>query len=114
MPGVVTWFRVYAAAMAVMYVLVVAAGVFFALAPAEWLEAEEGENIVLGIIFIGVGLPCAALYAAGLFLPPRPWVWVYDLVLIAIGFGSCCILPASVALLVFWIRPETKAYFNRL
>ena len=41
--------------------------------------------------------------AAAIFLPPRPWVWIYDLVLIAIGFMSCCILPFSVALLIFWL-----------
>ena len=114
MPPVLTWFRVYSGAMAALYALVVVLGIFFAVAPAAWLEMEPGENYVIAIICIAVGIPFVAAFLAPFFLAPRPWVWVYDLVLIAIGFGSCCILPASVALLVFWIRPDVKAYFNRL
>jgi len=26
---------------------------------------------------------------------------------------SCCILPAAVPLLIYWVKPETKAWFNR-
>jgi hypothetical protein len=36
------------------------------------------------------------------------------LVLICIGFMSICVLPASIALLVFWIRENIKRYYGLL
>lgn len=113
-PPVLMWFKIYSAAMAVLYVFVVLLGLFFAFAPADWLELRQGEAFFYAVICVVIGLPFIGAFAAALFLPPKPWVWIYDLVLIAIGFGSCCILPASVALLVFWIKPETKAHFHRV
>ena len=44
---------------------------------------------------------------------PRPWLWVYDLVIICIGFTSLCTLPGCIALLIYWLKLETKAYFGR-
>jgi MFS family permease len=113
-PPVVTWFKVYAGAMTALYALVVIVGGALAFVSADWLEMNPGEKFFLSVICIVSGIPFTAAFLAAVFLPPKPWVWIYNLVLIAIGFGSCCILPASVALLLFWIRPETKAYFNRL
>lgn len=113
MPGAVTWFKVYAGAMALLYLFVIAAGGLFLLNP-DWLESEEFEAKLMAVMFIGIGVPLAAIFAAAIFLPPKPWVWIYDLVLIAIGFMSCCILPFSVALLIFWLKPDVKAYFNRV
>lgn len=112
-PPVVMWFKVYAAALALLYALCVIGGIALLIIPPDWLDSERGELVFPGIIFVVMGLPFCALFVAGIFLPPRPWVWIFDLVLIAIGFGSCCILPASIALLIFWIRPETRAYFGR-
>ena len=113
MPRPVFWFKVYAALMAAMYVFVIVLGGLFLLNP-DWLEEEDFEARMMGVIFIGMGIPLAALFAAGVFLPSRSWVWVYDLVLIAIGFMSCCTLPFSIALLIFWLKPEVKAFFNRV
>lgn len=112
-PPVVMWFRIYAAALALLYVLVTVGGVALLFIPPEWLDSERDEMVFMGIVFAVMGLPFAAVFIAGIFLPPRPWVWIYDLILIAIGFGSCCILPASIALLIFWIKPETRTYFGR-
>ncbi len=113
MPAVVTWFKVYAGAMALLYLFVIAAGGLFLINPG-WLEEESFEARMMGVLFVGMGIPLMAIFGAALFLPPRSWVWVYDLVLIAIGFMSCCILPFSIALLIFWLKPEVKAYFNRV
>jgi MFS family permease len=113
-PPVVKWFRIYAAALAVLYLLTTVFGVAFMFFPAEWFEGEDIHPGFMGLIIAACSLPFALVFAVALFLQPKPWVWIYDIVLIAVGFGSCCILPASVALLIFWIKPETKAYFNRI
>jgi hypothetical protein len=112
-PAVVMWFRIYAAAMALLYLFCTIAGIALFFIPPDWLDSERDEMLFMGTIFAIMGFPFFAVFAAGIFLPRRPWVWIYDLVLIAVGFGSCCILPASVALLIFWIKPETRAYFGR-
>lgn len=48
-----------------------------------------------------------------LVLGPWPWLWTYDLVIICLGMTSTCILPASIPLLIFWLKPETKRYFGK-
>ena len=52
------------------------------------------------------------VFAVAPFLPRRKWVWIYDLVVICLGMTSCCTLPVCIALLIFWIRPETRQFFG--
>ncbi|HUP43957.1 MAG TPA: hypothetical protein VM779_00450 [Thermoanaerobaculia bacterium] len=109
-PPVVTWFKVYAGIMCLLYLLVIAGGMFFLLFP----DATDGEDAwIAGIIFFAIGLPLLVTFGASLFLPPKPWVWIYDIVLICLGFTSCLTLPFCIALLIFWLKPETKVYFGR-
>jgi hypothetical protein len=112
-PPVLWWQQAYCGAMTLLYVAVVV-GVL-ALFWAEWADAEmsAAELLVFGGMVLALGLALAGAFAASFFLPRRPWVWVYHLVLIAIGMTSACCLPVTVPLLVFWIRPEVKAYFGR-
>ena len=59
------------------------------------------------------GQLCGA-FAAPLFMPREKWVWIFDLVLICFGFTTCCLIPACIPLLIFWLKPEAKAWFNAL
>jgi MFS family permease len=111
-PPVVTWYRVYAGLMAAMYLLVLVGGVTVPLwAPPEELEDDPPPWAVASIVGC-VSLPFAAAFLAAFFLPVKPWAWIYHLVLICVGFTSACCIVASVPLLIFWIKPETKAYFG--
>ena len=69
--------------------------------PTEFLG---GLYIALGIIFM---IPPLVAF----FLPKRPWAWVYHLVMICLGMTGCTIV-ASIPLIIFWIKPEVKQYFN--
>lgn len=81
---------------------------------AGWPPKDEPWTIlVYGLVLVAVGAPLLAAYAAGLFLPPRPWSWVAHLVLIAIGLTSCCTMPAAIPLLVAWLKPDLRAWFGR-
>lgn len=116
-PGVVSWFFVYCAAMSVLYLAVSAAGaaiVFFRQSIGE-LDPDVGSGFWLayGVMFLVLGGGLLVLFAVAPFLPRRPWVWVYDIVLICLGMTSACCLPASVPLLIFWIKPGAKAWFGR-
>jgi hypothetical protein len=76
-------------------------------------QMSRGVMMGYGVVLIVLGMGLSAAFAAGIFLPPQPWVWVYGIVLISIGFMSACCLPFCVAMLIFWLKPETKAYFGR-
>lgn len=110
-PGVLTWFKVYCVIMCLMYLAVVALGVMFLTMNLDQ-DMEESENQITGIIFIAIGLLLFAVCLLPMLLRPRPWLWVYDLVLICLGLTSICFWPISIPLLIYWLKPETKAYFK--
>lgn len=112
-PKIWPWYVAYCIALALVYFLLLVGGIvlvfFFDLLPPEekiGLSFAAVFSIVLGLVF-------AAAFAAGPFLPKKPWVWIYGIVLICIGMTSACCLPASIPLLIFWIKPETKIFFGR-
>ena len=111
-PAVWNWYAAYCVAMALMYLLCVVLGLAFILGDPAELEMDAGGARVMGALFVGMGLVLAALFGAGPLLPRRSWAWVFGLVLIVIGMGSMCCLPATVPLLIWWIKPETKAYYK--
>ena len=115
-PAVVPWFKVYASAMALLYVFCLLAGIAMFFIPDAALEDADFPpefRIAYGAMLIVMGGGLAAIFAVGVFAPPRSWVWVFDIVLIAIGMTSCCCMPVSIPLLIYWIKPEVKTYFGR-
>jgi MFS family permease len=112
-PAVLLWFKIYTGALTALYVLcVLASPVLFVLGMRTHSD-DRFVALVYSVILLAIGVPLAVACALPFFLPRKPWVWVYNLVIICIGMTSCCILPASVALLVYWIRPDLKLWFNR-
>jgi len=114
-PPVVFWYRMYAAAMALLYAAVTVGGlamIFFRDELADQATPVE-EIVITGVILIAMGGLFFVIFALGTFLPPRPWAWILGIVLIGVGMTSCCCLPASIPLLVFWLKPEAQAYFGR-
>ena len=68
---------------------------------------------ILGGVYAAFGLVFAGAFAVGLLMPRKPWAWIYGIVLIALGMTSACCIPATIPLLIFWIKPEAKAFFGR-
>jgi hypothetical protein len=103
--------------MALLYLLCIVGGfvllVFRGEIAASGSQDSPEDFWLLGLILVGMGIPLSIAYITAFFLPVRPWVWVYHLVLIAIGLTSACCWAASIPLLIFWIKPETQAYFGR-
>lgn len=110
-PAVVGWYAAYCIALACIYLLFVFFGLIMLLAGHE-TEMNPGEATFLGLMFIGTGLVLAVPFAAGPFLPRERWAWIVGIVLIGIGMTSACCLPAAIPLLISWLKPETKAYYN--
>jgi hypothetical protein len=113
-PPVIFWYKVYCAFMTVLYLLAVVMCVLCFVTFVSDAEVRESgvEYIVASVLLIAVNLAFLLPNIVALFLRPRPWVWIYGLVIICLGMHSCCWLPACVALLIFWFKPETKAYFG--
>jgi MFS family permease len=112
-PPVWKWYVAYCAVIAIMNLLMIIGMVFFAIAArSEMNQRESQESLVLGLIYIGAGLLFLAPYAAAPFLPRRRWAWVMGVVLIGIGMPSICCWPVVIPLLIFWLKPENKAFFG--
>lgn len=112
-PGVVMWFKVYCWVLAVMYFFVALLSIPYFLLSAQDTDMPPIIAIMMGAMFLLLGLGLLTASLLGIFLKPRPWVWVYNLVLICGGMTSACFLPASIPLLIFWIRDDTKRYYGR-
>ncbi len=114
-PQVWPWQVAYCVLMAVVYAAVVAFGVFL-LVMGESLGPSTTQDPVgiriQAIIMMVMGVPFFLMFAAAPFLPRRPWVWIYHLVLIGLTMTSCACLPFAIPLIIFWLKPETKAYFH--
>ena len=113
MPKVVFWFRIYSGCLCFIYLLVAGASLFFFFADPADLEMPAAGARFIGVMFVLMGLGLFAACLLPLVMKPRPWLWIYDLVIICLGMGSPCFLPACIPLLIFWIKPETKSYFGR-
>lgn len=110
-PRVVVWYRAYAGAFAVLYSLVVAMGVALMIWGDD-IDLRQGEGLATGIICVAIGVPLAIASVVGALAPPRKWSWIFGLCLIALGMTSACCMPASIPLLIFWLKDETKAHFE--
>ena len=112
-PAVVTWQNLYCFALGAVYVLGAAGGVAMMVFRRQLADPEmsPNETLFMGLLVAAMGAVLAVPFLAAPFLPRRRWVWILHIVLIAIGMTSCACLPATVPLLVFWIRPETQAWF---
>ena len=116
-PAVLRWYRAYLGVLTAIYLACVVVGVLllrFREEIADWPPRDEPWTIVVyGVVLLGVGAVLHTVYFTGFFLPRKPWAWIVHLVLIAIGLTSCCTIPASIPLLVLWLKPDVQAWFGR-
>lgn len=111
-PAVIIWYKLYLAFLAFLFLLVAVGGVFLTLAPISADDLDGISPMLLGIIYLVMGLALAIPVIIGFFLPRKSWVWVYHLVMICIGMTGCTIV-FSIPLLIFWLKPEVKTYFGK-
>jgi hypothetical protein len=107
------WYRVYCGALAALYLLIIPFGLFLAFYAPETREHNSQETFIMGIIYAVLGAVFFVVFAVALFLPRKPYNWIVGIVMMALGMTSCCFLPVLIPLLIYWVKPETKAYFGR-
>jgi hypothetical protein len=66
---------------------------------------------VIRLVEIGFVLMEGLLLGIAIFLPRKPWAWVWCLIAILLGLGGITILVA-VPLLVYWLRGDTRRYYG--
>lgn len=111
-PSVWKWQVSYCVLLAAMYLVVALMAWYLKGHPEMIPDKHRDLNGAVSYIYFSVFIFLAFLYSIGPFLPRRPWVWVYHLVLICFTMTSCCCIPLAIPLLIFWIKPETRAFFS--
>jgi len=114
-PSVVIWYKVYGAVSVLFYLLIGLAfisGMIFDPTFTKGVEYPEAFRI-FAWFFSTFIVMLGALFAVSFFLGRSPSAWVYHLVLICLGLSSGLFIVGCIPLLIFWLKPETKAYFGR-
>lgn len=107
------WYRVYLAAMVFLYAATIIFGIYLLVAKPATSQYEASEMFLMGALYTAIGAIFFVVFAAALFLPRKPWNWIVGIVMMALGMTSCCFVPFLIPLLIYWLKPETKAYFGR-
>ena len=119
-PPVVKWYRIYCFFMVLLYAAAMAGGASIVLFHSQLAaqitkggtELNDVDLTARGIILMMMSILMFSVNLAAMFLPRRPWAWVYHLVNIALGLTGCCFF-VTIPLLIFWLKPETQQYFGR-
>ena len=107
------WYRFYCGSLSALYALIAAAGLFIAyIQPSSSSQSPE-ESLIMGLIYAIVGTIFFAIFLVASILPPKPYNWIVGIITIALGMSSCCLWPAVIPLLIYWIKPETREFFGR-
>lgn len=112
-PGVIFWFKAYCWILCVMHFLFMLGSVSFFVIEPEKLEMPPEAAYITGCLLMLSAALFFFVFLLPLVLRPRPWLWVYDIVVICIGFSGACCWPICIPLLIFWIKPEVKQYFGK-
>jgi hypothetical protein len=115
-PGMWKCYLVYCVLMAIDYLSVATFGAILLAFPNKLAEDEfdSHQNIVWGGMLVAMGGLFLLLFAVAPFLPRSYIAWNYGLVTISIGLMSLCTWPFCAALLWFWVKRETRAFFRTL
>ena len=115
-PEAVLYFKLFAAAMALMHVGLVLVGMVFLikplLSPSSPSSGGSDDDLVIGFVYLVWGGVLAVPYLVALFGGRRRWVHTLGTVMIVITMMSVCCLPVAIPLLIQWQKPETKRWYE--
>jgi len=110
-PAVRMWALIYNICMVALYILVAGLGLVLIIFADEINSLEEGQDMsamIGGVIYTVLGIVLAIVFAVGIVWRRGNGAWIYQTVLIAIGLSSCITWPATIPLLIYWIRDKKR------
>ncbi len=112
-PAVIFWFKFYSASLCFLYLLTAGISLYLIFGDTASMEMPGSFAMIMGIVLLVVSIALMVACFLPLVLVPRPWLWVYNLVIICLGMTSACYLLVCIPLLIFWLKPETQRYFGK-
>ncbi|MFW5738753.1 MAG: hypothetical protein ACOC1F_00160 [Myxococcota bacterium] len=114
-PDGVTWLRIFCGLQVAFHGLLVLVGVGMSLAMSispPPSSAGDPPPWIVGVFLTVVYLPIAVAYVVGLLGPRRPWMYSYGIFLAVLSFmcGGCWLI--GIPFLIFWMKPETKHWYD--
>lgn len=116
-PPALLWLRLYCGFQLFFFLLMAGMGaVMIALPlidPITFAPAPgEPPMWVFGGIIVVIYGPMLIVYAIGLAAPRRPWMYIYGIAICALSMvcGGCW--PMAIPALVYWLKPELKAWLE--
>ena len=104
-PAVIALYRAFSASTSLMCL----GATLFAW--SMWPLPDETGDAKIVLVLVGFAFAVGTvLYGLGAVVPFQPWGWSLGLLLICLGLPTAAIFVA-IPLLVFWLRPHTKAAF---
>lgn len=113
-PQVILWFKIYTGFLTFTYLFVVAFSIFLLFGDQSNTDMADAEAFIMGSLLLAVGVVLFVICLLPLVLAPRPWLWTFNLVIICLGMSSACFLPVCVPLLIYWLKPEAKAFYGKV
>lgn len=107
-----SWFVFYCGTLALTYGLCVLGGIFCMVLATQSSGAEATELMFTGIALTVICLPFLVISVGAPFTPRKSWAYVFHILMIALGMTSCCWWPICIPLLIEWVKPETKAWYD--
>ena len=115
-PAVWFWYVAYCIVMALLYLACLAGGIaiasFAVEIAAEDPQMKADEARIMGYMLSAISIPLILLFGVSPLLPKGKLAWVLGIINIAIGLTSACCLPVCIPLLIYWMKPELKAYLR--
>lgn len=98
--------------MLLLYLAVVFIGlamvIFSGEIAADDPTSKPAEVVVIGSIYAVLGLGMSALFAVGFLWRKGNGAWIYQVILIVLGMTSCCTWPATIPLLIYWVKDRDR------
>jgi hypothetical protein len=115
-PPAIGWMRLYAGITCVLYGGAALFGMAMMLSPMVARRAPGSSpdlaSWILGLIYtmfaIVFLLPSIGVFAGG----RRGWAYTAGTIAVGLGLVQICCLPLTLPLLLQWLRPETRRWFN--
>ena len=107
------WYRMLCSVIIVSGIFWASIGGLAIIGSFDETGREASDAFTGGVFFLLSGGIPALLFLLGVLFPPRSWSWIFGILLLVLALLSCIFSPFAIALLIFWMKPETQTFFGR-